>query len=152
MHKFKGVKKTSLIVSLSLIITLAFLIDTNLARAQTFDSMLLLQGQTASSGATSPNPTSIHTIWVTDIGNKTLSATISVTKPSGATGLAWVMILGTGGKNWGDIAFGPVPNSGIKALIDIGGNISFAIVYGGVVLSSPVTAESPAGYSISVGH
>lgn len=152
MRKSNGVRKTSLFVSLSLIITLAFLINTNLARAQTFDSMLLLQGQTASSGATSPNPASFHTIWITDIGNTTLSATISVSRPSGATGLAWVMILGTGGRNWGDIAFGPVPNSGIKALIDIGGNVSFAIAMGGVVLSSPVSSESPAGYSISIGH
>jgi hypothetical protein len=62
------------------------------------------------------------------------------------------MIFGTGGRNWGDLAFGPVPNSGIKVLIDIGGDLSFAVVIGGVILSSEVSAESPARYSFSVGH
>ena len=150
MRKFKGVKRTSLFVSLCLIITLAFLINTNLARAQTFDTMLLLEGQGASSGTSSTQPASFHTIWITDVGNKTLSASIS--GPSSGSGIAWVMIFGTGGKNWGDIAFGPVPNSGIKALIDIGGNVSFATAIGGVILSSPVSAEAPARYSISIGH
>ena len=150
MRKFNGVKKKSLFVSLPLIITLAFLIKANIAGAQTFDTMLLLQGQTASSGTSSTQPASFHTIWITDIGNKTLSASIS--GPSSGSGLAWVMIFGTGGKNWGDIAFGPVPNSGIKALIDISGGVSFATAIGGVVLSSPVSAEAPAKYSISIGH
>jgi hypothetical protein len=150
MRKFNGVKRTSLFVSLSLIITFAFLINTNLARAQTFDTMFLLQGQGASSGTSSTQPASFHTIWVTDLGNVTLSATIS--GPSSGSGIAWVMIFGTGGKNWGDIAFGPVPNSGIKALIDIGSGLSFATVIGGVILSSEVSAEAPARYSFSVGH
>jgi len=150
MRKFKGVKRTSLFVSLSLIITFAFLINADLTRAQTFDTMLLLQGQGASSGTSSTQPASFHTIWITDVGNVTLSATIS--GPSSGSGIAWVMIFGTGGKNWGDIAFGPVPNSGIKALIDIGGGVSFATVIGGVILSSEVSAEAPARYSFSVGH
>ncbi len=150
MRKFKGVKRTSLFVSLSLIITFAFLINADLTRAQTFDTMFLLQGQGASSGTSSTQPASFHTIWVTDIGNSTLSATIS--GPSSGSGIAWVMIFGTGGRNWGDLAFGPVPNSGIKVLIDIGGDLSFAVVIGGVILSSEVSAESPARYSFSVGH
>ena len=98
MRKFKGVKRTSLFVSLCLIITLAFLINTNLARAQTFDTMLLLQGQGASSGTSSTQPASFHTIWITDVGNVTLSATIN--GPSSGAGIAWVMIFGTGGKNF----------------------------------------------------
>lgn len=150
MRKFKGVKRTCLLVSLSLIITFAFMINADLTRAQTFDTMFLLQGQGASSGTSSTQPASFHTIWVTDIGNSTLSATIS--GPSSGSGIAWVMIFGTGGRNWGDLAFGPVPNSGIKVLIDIGGDLSFAVVIGGVILSSEVSAESPARYSFSVGH
>jgi len=150
MRKFKGVKRTSLFVSLFLIITFAFLINADLTRAQTFDTMLLLQGQGASSGTSSTQPASFHTIWITDVGNVTLSATIS--GPSSGSGIAWVMIFGTGGKNWGDIAFGPLPNSGIKALIDIGGGVSFATVIGGVILSSEVSAEAPARYSFSIGH
>jgi hypothetical protein len=150
MRKFKGVKRTCLLVSLSLIITFAFMINADLTRAQTFDTMFLLQGQGASSGTSSTQPASFHTIWVTDIGNSTLSATIS--GPSSGSGIAWVMIFGTGGRNWGDLAFGPVPNSGIKVLIDIGGDLSFAVVIGGVILSSPVDAESPARYSFSIGH
>lgn len=150
MRKFKGVKRTCLLVSLSLIITFAFMINADLTRAQTFDTMFLLEGQGASSGTSSTQPASFHTIWVTDIGNATLSATIS--GPSSATGIAWVMIFGTGGRNWGDLAFGPVPNSGIKVLIDIGKGLSFATVIGGVILSSEVTEESPARYSFSIGH
>ena len=150
MRKFKGVKRTCLLVSLSLIITFAFMINADLTRAQTFDTMFLLQGQGASSGTSSTQPASFHTIWVTDIGNSTLSATIS--GPSSGSGIAWVMIFGTGGRNWGDLAFGPVPNSGIKVLIDIGRDLSFAVVIGGVILSSEVSAESPARYSFSVGH
>jgi hypothetical protein len=126
------------------------MINADLTRAQTFDTMFLLQGQGASSGTSSTQPASFHTIWVTDIGNSTLSATIS--GPSSGSGIAWVMIFGTGGRNWGDLAFGPVPNSGIKVLIDIGGDLSFAVVIGGVILSSEVSAESPARYSFSVGH
>jgi hypothetical protein len=126
------------------------MINADLTRAQTFDTMFLLQGQGASSGTSSTQPASFHTIWVTDIGNSTLSATIS--GPSSGSGIAWVMIFGTGGSNWGDLAFGPVPNSGIKVLIDIGGDLSFAVVIGGVILSSEVSAESPARYSFSVGH
>ncbi len=150
MRKFKGVKRTCLLVSLSLIITFAFMINADLTRAQTFDTMFLLEGQGASSGTSSTQPASFHTIWVTDIGNATLSATIS--GPSNATGIAWVMIFGTGGRNWGDLAFGPVPNSGIKVLIDIGKGLSFATVIGGVILSSEVTEELPARYSFSIGH
>jgi len=150
MRKFNGVEKTSLFVSLSLIITFAFLINADLTRAQTFDTMFLLQGQGASSGTSSTQPASFHTIWVTSIANSTLSATIS--GPSSGLGIAYVMVFGTGGSNWGDIAFGPVPNSGIKALIDIGSDLSFATIIGGVILSSPVSAEAPARYSISVGH
>ena len=150
MRKFKGVKRTCLFVSLSLIITFAFMINADLTRAQTFDTMFLLEGQGASSGATSPNPASFHTIWVTSIGNSTLSATIS--GPSNHSGIAWVMIFGTGGANWGDIAFGPVPNSGIKVLIDIGKELSFATVIGGVILTTPVSEDDPAGYGFSIGH
>ncbi|MCK5515208.1 MAG: hypothetical protein KAJ00_11965 [Deltaproteobacteria bacterium] len=150
MKGHKGVKRTSLFASLSLIITFAFLINADITRAQTFDTMFLLGGQGASSGTSSTQPASFHTIWVTSIANSTLSATIS--GPSSGSGIAWVMIFGTGGKNWGDIAFGPVPNSGIKVLIDIGKDLSFATVIGGVILSSPVSAEAPARYSFSIGH
>jgi len=150
MRKFNGVKRTSLFVSLSLIIAFAFLINADLTRAQTFDTMFLLEGQGASSGTSSTQPASFHTIWVTSIANSTLSATIS--GPSNASGIAWVMIFGTGGANWGDIAFGPVPNSGIRVLIDIGKELSFATVIGGVILTTPVDAESPARYSFSIGH
>lgn len=150
MRKLNGVRKKVLFVSLSLIITLACLISTNPAGAQTFDSMLLLPGQTASSSTTASNPSSFHTIWITDIGNKTLTASIS--GPKDATGLAWVMIYGTGGRNWGDFNFGPVPNNGISTAIDISGTISFAVAVGGLVLSSEVSADKPAGYTINIGH
>ena len=159
MRKFKGVKRTSLFVSLSLIITFAFIINVNPAGAedigainpsQTFDTMLLLTGQNATSATSSTQPASFHTIWVTSIGNSTLSAEITVSGPSEASGLAWVMLFGTGGANWGNIFFGPVPNKGIKTKIDIAKDLSFAIVMGGVLLTTPVDTDDPAKYSIKV--
>jgi len=150
MRKFKGVKRTSLFVSLSLIITFAFLVNADLTRAQTFDSMLLLEGQSASSGTSSVQPASFHTILITSIGNRVLSATIS--GPSSGFGIAWIMLYGTGGKNYFDYNYGPVSNSGIKAIIDIGKDVSFGVIIGGIILTSPVSAEAPARYSFSIGH
>ena len=135
-------------MSLSLIITFAFLINANLAGAQTFDTMLLLEGQTASSSTSATTPAAFHSIWVTSIGNSTLSATLN--GPSGESGVAWVMLFGTGGANWGDFAFGPVPNSGIKATIQIGQGLSFSIVMGGILLTTPVSVEDSVKYSINV--
>jgi hypothetical protein len=84
-------------------------------------------------------------------GHPTLSATINVSGPNDATGLAWISLMGTGGSNWGDFAFGPIPNSGIKATIDIGRSVSYAIVTGGVFIFSPaVSAENPSKFSFSI--
>ena len=164
MRGHKEVKRTFLFVSLFLIIIFAFLINVNPAGAedmgainpsQTFDSMLLLAGQNATSSTSSTSPASFHTIWVTSYGNSTCSAEITVSDPGGATGLAWVMLFGTGGANWGNFALGPLYNKGIKTIIDIGEYLSFAIVMGGVVLSPdpespPLSEDNPARYNIKV--
>ena len=158
MKGFQRSKGASLF--LSLFITLALLIHVNYAKAgevgdinplQTFDYMVLLDGQSASSGTSSVAPFAVHTVGVLTVNHSTLNATISVSGPKDAIGLAWVGLIGTGGSNWGDFAFGPVPNSGIKATIDIGRSVSYAIVTGGVFIFSPaVSSENPAKYSLSI--
>jgi hypothetical protein len=158
MRGFQRSKGASLF--LSLFITLALLIHVNYAKAgevgdinplQSFDYMILLEGQSASSGTSSVAPFGVHTVGVIAYGHPTLSATINVSGPNDATGLAWISLMGTGGSNWGDFAFGPIPNSGIKATIDIGRSVSYAIVTGGVFIFSPaVSAENPSKFSFSI--
>ncbi len=160
MKRFKGVEKASLFVSLSLIAICALLICVPIAGAgeigginplQTFDYMVLLDGQSATSGTSSAAPFGVHTVGVIAYGHSSLSASISVSGPKDATGIAWVGLIGTGGRNWGDFAFGPVPNSGITASIDLGGYLSYALVTGGVFIFSPtVSGDDPARYSITV--
>ena len=160
MKGLKRVKKASLFVSLSLIFICALLICVPIAGAfeveginplQTFDYMVLLDGQSATSSTSHTTPFGVHTVGVIAYGHSSLSATISVTGPSEAIGIAWVGLIGTGGRNWGDFAFGPVPNSGITASIDLGKYVSYALVTGGVFIFSPtVSGDDPARYSIAV--
>ncbi len=160
MKGLKRAKKASLFVSLSLIAICALLICVPIAGAgeieginplQTFNYMVLLDGQSATSGTSSAAPFGVHTVGVIAYGHSSLSATISVSGPRDAIGLAWIGLIGTGGRNWGDFAFGPVPNSGITASIDLGGSLSYALVTGGVFIFSPtVSGDDPARYSIAV--
>jgi len=113
--------------------------------------MILLEGQSASSSTSSISSFSVHTVGVMTIDKTTLNASISVSSPRDAVGLAWVGLIGTGGMNWGGFGFGPVPNSGIKATIDIGRGVSYGIVIGGVFIFSPaVSSEDPVRYSLSI--
>ena len=161
MKGFKRVKKVSPFVSLFLIAILTLMICVPIAGAeevgsfinplQTFDYVILLDGQSASSDTSSAAPFGVHTVGVMAYGHSSLSATISVSGPKSATGLAWVGLIGTGGRHWGDFAFGPVPNSGITASIDLGEYTSFSLVTGGVFIFSPtVSGDDPAKYSINV--
>jgi len=154
MNRAKRARKTFLPMCLSLIITFAFLIHVNFLRAeeierigpnQTFDFVLLLEGQTATLNTSQPAPIGAHTVGVVSIGNPTMSAELRSIS-SDATGMWWIMLMGTGGKDWADFAYGIVPFAGEAAKIDINQGVSYGFATGGLILTSP----PPASYSIKI--
>jgi hypothetical protein len=158
MDKLKQAETTSLFMSLLLIITLALLIQVNSARAKEaeaitpnlgFDYFLLLEGQSVTSSTTQTIPFDLYTVGIVSIGNDTLSASLSV-RETEATGFWWVSIIGTGGIYWYDFEFGIIPVSGSSASINVSKVISLALAIGGLYLTSPVSAEDPVKYNITV--
>jgi Neuraminidase (sialidase) len=159
MSKFQRAKRTSLFVSLSLIITFALLIHVNFARAEDvegispnlgFDVVTLLGGQNASFSTSQTTPFDMYSVGVLSFFNKSLKAEFtSIT--AGESGLWWMTIMGTGGRNWFDYSFGLVFPKGYPAAeIDIGTEASIAIATGGIILFSDVSAEDPINYTIKV--
>lgn len=157
MRMFQRVRKTSLFLSLSLIIAFALLLHVNFARAEEgldpnggFEQVVLLQGQsTGSIGTSAVAAFDVFSIGVVSIGNKTLTASLSIT--SDHTGFWWLTLIGTGGRTWFGFSFGIAPWSGSNTQVDINDSgISYGLATGGIISTSPVTSEDPLRYSISV--
>jgi uncharacterized membrane protein YkvI len=160
MKKFQRAKRTSLVLSFSLIFTFTLLIQANLARAGEvnsikpnlgFDFVTLLAKQSATFDTSQSIVTDVHTVGVLSIGNNSLKADLKNIKPdTGTAGIWWVAIIGSGSVSFIDIKYGLVPLGGQTAQIDVG-VISVALAMGGLILTSPVSAASPVNYQISVG-
>jgi len=161
MDNVRGSKTLSILMVPFLIIT--FSLSVNFAKAAeveeinpdtVFDYVLVLEGQTASVSSTQITPFDLQTIGIVSLGNTTLTASLTMTgaaisdpKP---LGYWWVSIMDIGGSTWFDLVFGVPHVAGPGAKIDVYGGLSFAFVTGGTSLTSPVSAESPAKYTITV--
>ena len=160
MSKFQRAKRTSLFVSLSLIITFALLLHVNVARAEDvegispnlgFDVVTLLGGQNASFSTSQTTPFDMYSVGVLSFFNRTLKAEFtSIT--AGESGLWWITIMGTGGGGiWFDYSYGLIfPKGYPGAEIVIGTEVSIGIATGGLILFSDVSAEDPVNYTIKV--
>lgn len=85
---------------------------------QGFQSIILLQGQSASLTVSQTAPFGWNTFFVTSIGNATLSGKLT---PVGTDALGWwtVMVIGARSRTFIDYAFGLVPWAGQSAIVDI---------------------------------
>ena len=156
----KGFQKTSLFVSLSLIITFTLLLYVNSARAEDtasinpnlgLDFVILLEGQSATIGTSQEVPFDLHTVGVISIGNSTLSAEIQ-SLPSDTSGLACLGLVSTGAKAMGDFAFGLIPNNGISVSTGIDDAISYGLVTSTLLLFSEASPETPVKYGLKIGQ
>jgi len=161
MNVFKKAKRISLYLSLLLMIVFALLANLNPARAEgiepdqlfgVIDFALLLDGQSASFDTSTLSNFGFHTVGVISIGNPTLTGTVSKLKgPTGVTsGVVAVFVVGTGGRNWAVFDFGPIPNDGITATVDIDEGPSFGIVTSTVLRWSPDNPSSPFKWNVKV--
>ena len=158
MGRFKQTERTSLIVSLFLVVVFVLFIHVNFVKAEEieainpnlgFDYYLLLEGQSVTSNTIQILPFDFITVGILSMGNVTLSASLSIAETE-ASGLWWVSIIGTGGTFWYDFTFGLVPVSGSTAIVDVDKGVSFALATGGIIVTSPIFAEEPVEYSLTV--
>lgn len=148
------------ILSLSLMVVFGLLMNGNEVQAQEgLKFVTLFQGQSASVSFSQNTPFGVRSVFVTSIGNRTMSASFSGSSSvSGvpgqdATGFWFISILGTGGVNFFDLGAGYIPLSGGQnALIDIGNGVSFGLATASVFLTSPGEGEDSYGYSVRVGQ
>lgn len=144
-------------VSLLLIITFGILIGVTAVSAQeteaiapdqSYDIVTILQGQRASVTVTQSTPYSFHSVFVTSIGNSSLSASLS---PRAGAGMGWwtVIVIGARSRTFIDYSFGLVPWSGTSAVVDIP-SPGF-----GLVLATQFYSMLPEGggsYTIAIGQ
>jgi hypothetical protein len=141
------------IASLFLIITVGILLGVTpviaqeeIAPEQGFDIVTILQGQAASVSVSQSTAYGFHTVFVTTIGNSSLTAALT---PKSGAGMGWwtLMVIGARSRLFADYSFGLIPWTGNTVTIDIP-SPGF-----GVVLASAfytVLPESGGGYTIAV--
>ena len=145
------------ILSLSLMVVFGLLMNANEVQAQdNLKFVTLFEGQSATVSFSQAAPFGVSSVFVTSIGNRTMSANFSGTaNVSGvpgqdAAGFWFVTILGTGGVNFFDLGAGYIPLSGGQnAIIDIGNGVSFCLATASVFLSS-LGDDDSYGFSIQV--
>ena len=151
------------ILSLSLMVVFGLLINGNEVQAQNnLKFVTLFQGQSATVSFSQEAPFGVSSVFVTSIGNRTMSAnfsgssSVSGVPGQDATGFWFISILGTGGVNFFDLGGGYIPLSGGQnAIIDIGEGVSFCLATASVFLSSlgvdnEGEANTDYGFSIQV--
>ena len=146
------------IISLSLMVVFGLLINGNEVQAQdNLKFVTLFQGQSATVSFSQEAPFGVSSVFVTSIGNRTMSANFSGSSSvSGlpgqdATGFWFISILGTGGVNFFDLGGGYIPLSGGQnAIIDIGEGVSFCLATASVFLTSLGEGNTDYGFSIQV--
>lgn len=176
MNKLQGLKRTTQLVSFSLITTFVLLMHVNFARGeglgigpnQGYDQVTLFAGQDAQFETTTASQSGSHSVRVVSYFNRILKASIEPLKAEetgDGTGVWWVMVFGTGGDHfvrkysdaprWFDYAIGVIW-PGMKytkhadAWCDIDPVFSLALAIGGVYLTSPVSVEEPFSYKIKI--
>ena len=116
---------------------------------QNFQYITLLSGNAINISNTQVIPFEAHSVFVTSIGNNALSANIQ-NFSGGGSGLWFIYLLGTGGKTWADFSVGVIPATSPAAVIDIGSNLSFALVTVSLYVTSPVDVDNPLGFTLRI--
>ena len=117
---------------------------------QSFDFVTLLQGQSATLGVSQTTPFGFHTVFVTSIGNSSLSGGISALSTD-ALGWWTVMVIGARSRTFVDYSFGLVPWGGQKAIVDIPNNGAFGLVLTTVFLTK-LPEDGSLSYNVAVGQ
>ena len=158
MKELKKIKRVSLTMNRSSMITLLLLFYAAPAIAndsrvinpnQTFEYVTLLSGNAINISNTQVIPFEVHNVFLTSIGNKALSANLQ-NFTGGGSGLWFIYLFGTGGKTWADFSVGVIPATGPAAIIDIGGNLSFALATVSLFVTSPVDGDNPLGFTLRI--
>ena len=160
MRKFQRVKKTFLFVSSSLVITFAYLMHVNCARAeevegivptQGFDVVYLLSGQDMTIDTSQITSSDSHSVVAVSLGNKSLAArlTISSNDVIGPWGFWWITLWGTSITRSFGFAFG-FGSGGQAANVALDQWAGLGLATGGVIAASPVSAAEPIKYKINV--
>jgi len=160
MSKIKKARRVYLFVSAFLVITLALLIHVNFARAEGLEGISpnegfeyggeLLAGQSVSISTSQTTSFGSHSVVVTSILNKSLTATFTVSSKD-ATGLWWITLIGTGGKTWFDFGYGLIaPSGGTTASVDVYPVFSLGLATGSAWVTSDVSVAEPFKYSIKI--
>lgn len=156
MRRLKEFQETSpvlimwLIVSALLFFTAPVIADDDEQSNQGFRFVTLLSGNTINVVTTQINPFGVHSVFVTSIGNRTLTASVQKLTDS-ASGLWFVSLFGTGGTKWIGSSVGVIPATSPAAQIDIGGELSFALATVTLFVTSPVDAENPVSCTLKIG-
>ena len=158
MKELQTMKSVSPIMNLVSMITLLLLFYPVPAAAdnslpitpkQNFQYVTLLSGNAINITNTQVIPFEVHSVFVTSIGNNALSANIQ-NFSGGGSGLWFIYFLGTGGKTWADFSVGVIPATSPAAVIDIGSNLSFALVTVSLYVTSPVDLDNPLGFTLRI--
>ena len=151
-------KKTSSVLILPLIINLTLLLYAISATADesqvktpnhSFRYVTLLSENIINITATQVTPFGVHSVFVTSIGNRTLSANLQKL-PDSASGFWFIALFGTGAGEWADFSLGIIPATSPAALINIGRELSFALATVSLFVTSPVDAENPVSYTLRI--
>jgi len=159
MNTTKRMRITSLFLTFSLITTFTLLIQAKFVHAEEMDIVptggididnFILAGQNVSMTSSQSTPTDTTILGVTSLFNKSLTATLSRTT-SGGSGFWWIFLMGTGGRNWADFAYGLIgPGGQTTASVDIDDGLSFGLAIGSTNVTSEVSSENPFKYSIQI--
>ena len=155
MWRLKEFKKISPVLLISLIIivllfeTTPAITDEVIKPSQSFRYVTLLAENTINITTSQTTPFGVHSVFVTSIGNRTLSANLQ--KFTDAESGLWIISLfGTGGIKWTGSSFGVIPATSPAAQIDIGREVSFALATVSLFITSPVDADNPARYTLKI--
>jgi hypothetical protein len=156
--KIQRAKRLFQIVSLVLTVTFALLLQVHFVQAEGIGIVpasgidadnIIFGGQSVSFSTSQYTPTDISTLVVTSILNVSLTGSISIT--SSGTGFWTILMIGTGGRNWINFAYGLIaPSGGNTASVDIDDGISLGILIGNTNVTSEVSADKPFKYSLTI--
>ena len=160
MKRLQEFKKASPVLTIWLIIALlivtvpaaaddAEIPDDAETPGQSLKFVTLLSGNTINVVTTQIIPFGVHSVFVTSIGNRTLTASVQKLTDS-ASGLWFVSLFGTGGTKWISSSVGVIPATSPAAQIDIGREVSFALATVTLFVTSPVDAENPVSCTLKI--
>lgn len=126
------------------------ILNSSFLPSQGLDIVTLLAGQDINSETSQTTSSGIHSVGIISIGNKSLTAKLTVTTKD-VTGYWWILLIGTSSSNGIGFGYGlTYPSGGLTAVVNLDLWIGFGIVIGGVNTFSSVSAAEPIKYKINV--